>query len=112
MKSQLNFRLFRKILKKTQEELAAELGVCKATICNIERGATHVKINYLHYLHRKYGLNINWMLTGNGNVFVKLNRGLSIDKRYSELFHLMKIPGIEKEILQTLIKAKDQISKK
>jgi len=111
MKSQLNFRLFRKILKKTQEELAAELGVCKATICNIERGATHVKINYLHYLHRKYGLNINWMLTGNGDVFVNGKRGFSVDGRYSELFKLMKIPAVEEEILKTLVETKIQIGK-
>lgn len=111
----LNFRLFRKILDKTQEELAAEMQICKATVSNFERGYTLIKPNYLHYLFTQYGLNIQWLLTGRGRVFAhpggKPPSGLRINERFFELVELMNIPEVEKSIMQTLKEAKIKIKK-
>ncbi len=112
----LNFRLLRKILSKTQVQLAADLDVCRSTISNIERGVTFIKIEYLNRLYLKFGVNINWLLTGRGSMFVpKPQRppgGIAINEKYFELFELMQIPALEKEILDTLKQAKSLLAAK
>ena len=112
-RSGLNFRIFRKILDKRQEELAAEMQVCKSTISNFERGYTLIKPNYLHYLFTEYGLNIQWLLTGKGRIFAspggKPPPGVRINERFFELVELMNIPEFEKAILQTLKEAKTKL---
>ncbi|MCK5057263.1 MAG: helix-turn-helix transcriptional regulator [Candidatus Aminicenantes bacterium] len=109
----LNFRLFRKILNKTQEELAAEMQICKSTISNFERGYTLIKPNYLHYLYAEYGLNIQWLFTGRGRTFArpggKPPPGVKVNERFFELVELMKIPEVENAILQTLKEAKKKV---
>lgn len=110
----LNLRLFRKIIGKTQHELAADLDVSRSTISNIERGVTFIRVDYLDRMYRKFGLNINWLLTGKGNIFIskdqKLPAGVSINEKYFELFELMQIPAVEEEILKTLKEAKSLLA--
>ncbi len=102
----LNFRLFRSVLGKTGEELGEELGVCKSTISNIERSVTLIKPEYLRYLWSEYGLNINWLLTGKGKMFVhdkpKSLEKIPVNQKYVELFQLMQISEIEKAVLETM----------
>lgn len=111
----LNFRIFRKILNKTQDDLAAEMNVCKATISNFERGYTHIKPNYLFYMYTTYGLNISWLMTGKGNIFAleggKPPSDIVVNKKYLEIFEYMKIPEVEKAIMETLEKVRPAIEK-
>jgi transcriptional regulator with XRE-family HTH domain len=117
----LRFRKFREALKKTQYDLAAELQVYQSTITNIELGKTFPKINYLHHLHNKYRLNLNWLLREKGDMFLpkELNGfGISFIGRphvkygdpmydkYVELFTLMQIQVIEQVILAKLVELK------
>ncbi|MCK4766632.1 MAG: helix-turn-helix transcriptional regulator [Candidatus Aminicenantes bacterium] len=111
----MNFRIFRKILNKTQDELAAEMNVCKATVSNFERGYTYIKPNYLYYMYTTYGLNISWLMTGKGNIFSledgKPPADIVVNKKYLDLFEFMKIPDVEKAIMETLKKVKPIIEK-
>ena len=95
------FMLFRKAIGKTVRELSSELNVTESTITGIEKGAAYPGIGYLHYFHEKYGLNINWLLTKTGPMFVKKSRSETKDpmvEKYAELIELMRIPAVEQAI--------------
>jgi len=116
------FLLFRKAIKKTQSQLASELKTSQEEIAGIERNAIYPKINYLHFLNEKYGLNINWLLCSAGDMFVKepppdtdlnyttkpsLPQGKN--EKIAELMRLMQIPSVEKIILDKLKEIKEQL---
>ncbi len=114
---------FRKAISKTQTQLSEELGIYQSTIASFEMGKTFPNFKYLHYFHEKYGLNINWLISGNGDKFVERYRYrietkapylkdsdpqyyLSSLEKYSELLCLMEIPIIEQVILAKLLELK------
>ena len=101
--------------------LAAELKVHQSTITNIEHGTTFPKINYLQYFYEKYGLNINWLVTGEGEMYMRghpksggaarimyphVQYGDPRFDQYDELTLLMQIPAIEQVMLAKLMEAK------
>jgi transcriptional regulator with XRE-family HTH domain len=95
------FMLFRKAIGKTVRELSSELNVTESTITDIENGTAYPEIEYLHYFHEKYGLNINWLLTKTGRMFVKKSPSETKDPRYEkyvELIELMRVPAVEQAI--------------
>lgn len=115
------FKDFRVDKKKAQHILAAELKVHQSTITNIEHGTTFPKINYLEYFYQKYGLDINWIVTGNHEMFRKGFPGSTQPNvvlsphaqygepkfdQYVELHNLMKIPVIEQVVLAKLAECK------
>jgi transcriptional regulator with XRE-family HTH domain len=106
--------------KKAQHILAAELQVHQSTITNIEKGFTFPKISYLNYFFEKYGLNLNWLVNGDGEQYIEVaeDKGASrimapdieydsykYDK-YQELNTLMQIPVIEQVIFAKLSECK------
>lgn len=115
------FKEFRISQKKAQHVLAQELQVHQSTITNIEHGTTFPKINYLQYFYEKYGLNINWLVTGEGDMFMdSIRRSMGAEKimyphiqygdpnfeSYLELVNLMQVPVVEQVILAKLSEAK------
>jgi len=114
------FRAFRLSQKKTQKALASELLVHQSTLTNIENGSTFVKLNYLQYFFEKYGLNLNWMLTGEGNMLMEdpLKEqpsrimaphpayGTEMKDKYDELNTLLQIPVIEQIMFAKLSECK------
>jgi hypothetical protein len=75
----------------------------------------------LHYFHRKYRLNANWLLSDRGEIFVSqeeesphtvsllgchLHRGDQKFPQYAELIDLMQIPVVEQVILAKLVEIK------
>ncbi|HLP48362.1 MAG TPA: XRE family transcriptional regulator [Candidatus Kapabacteria bacterium] len=123
------FRKFREEIKKAQHELAAELNIYQSTITNIERGKTFPNIRYLQHFYKKYQLNINWLLTNEGDMLVfhyhtnpnalsvmdcHLNYNDPRYMQYAELFNYMQVPEIEQVILSRLTESKaifkDQIA--
>jgi transcriptional regulator with XRE-family HTH domain len=114
------FKLFRLDKKKAQNVLASELQVHQSTITNIEKGTTYPKVNYLNYFYEKYGLNLNWLVTGYGEQYMEgaKNKGASrimapdaaydgakYDK-FQEFNTLMQIPVIEQVIFAKLSECK------
>lgn len=114
------FKLFRLDKKKSQFVLAAELQVHQSTITNIEKGFTFPKVSYLNYFYEKYGLNLNWLVTGDGETYMEEaeDKGASRIKapdveydsykydKYQELNTLMQIPVIEQVIFAKLSECK------
>ena len=101
------FKTFRKTINKAQHELASELNIEQTIISNIERGKYYPNIKYLNYLYKRYGLNINWLCTGKGEMFIGEEWEIFVtDQKYSELFNLMQVPDIELQILAKLTEAK------
>jgi len=93
--------LFRRAIQKTVRKLASELNVSESKILNIENGAEYPGITYLHYFYEKYGLNINWLLTKTGHMFIKKPRAETkapMYEKYAELIELMRIPAVEQAI--------------
>ena len=121
----IRFLLFRRAIKKTVQQLASELKASRGEITAIEKGTSYPKVNYLHYLHQKYGLNINWLVCNLGDMFIEdappelrldYNYVLSapaedgddaLNKKYLELAELMQIPEIEKALLAKLEEIKN-----
>ncbi len=115
------FRKFREVIKKAQHELAAELGIYQSTITNIERGKTFPNIRYLQYFYDEYNLNINWLLTNQGDMtmheyqispqatsIMECHLGFEDPKykQYSDLVNYMQVPEVEQLILARLTEAK------
>lgn len=122
--SGLRFILFRKALNKSREELSKELKTSPEEIEAIENGTLTPKINLLHYLYINYGLNLNWIICGNGDMFiddrprvlnpeyVPQSNKIFIEhfsERYQDLIMFMQIPVIEKHILESIKEIKTQL---
>lgn len=61
------FKKMRKeILKKTQVEIAKDLGVTQGAITNWEREENIIPEYILNLLETKYSINKHWMITGEG----------------------------------------------
>jgi len=120
----IRFLLFRKTIKRNQLQLASELKTHQAEIAGIEKNTIYPKINYLHFLNKEYGLNINWLLCNAGDMFIK-DPPPGIDTNYAmrppapppqgknekitELMQLMQIPSVEKVIMATLEEIKERL---
>ena len=115
------FRKFREEIKKAQHELAAELDIYQSTITNIERGKTFPNIKYLQHFYEKYNLNINWLLSNEGEMLIveyhtNPNAVSVMDchipyndpmyEKYAELLNYMQVPEVEQIILARLTEAK------
>lgn len=115
------FRKFREVIKKAQHELASELDIYQSTITNIERGKTFPNIRYLQYFYETYNLNINWLLTNEGELKVvhyrtNPNATSVMDchipyndpkyDKYAELMNYMQVPEVEQVILAKLTEVK------
>jgi len=115
------FRKFRESLRKTQLQLATELNVYQSTITNIEKGKTFPKISYLSHFYEKYRLNMNWLMTGKGDMLVPdvldkqgnlifsgghVKPDDPMYEKYVELLTFMQIPVVEQVILAKLVEIK------
>ena len=115
------FRVFRKAIGKNQFQLAQELEISTSAIKFIESGTSFPKINYIHYLHGYYRLNIDWLLGGDVPMFlpvVKEGKEAAsflpchityhdpVYERYVELMELMQVPVVEQVILEEAARIK------
>ncbi|MCP5054090.1 MAG: hypothetical protein GY940_43385 [bacterium] len=120
----IRFLIFRKAIKKERIHIAYELNIEPSDVDDIENGSITPEINYLHELNRKYGLNINWMLCGEGQMFTgdrpsdlddnyvakpPVKTGDPLYGKYTEFIQLMQIPVIEEAIMNWLEEFKDQM---
>ncbi|WP_163328774.1 helix-turn-helix domain-containing protein [Desulfurobacterium thermolithotrophum] len=63
--------LRKKYLRLSQEQLAEILGVKRNTLSNWERGENEINYEALSILHKKFGVNTNWLLFGEGSMFTE-----------------------------------------
>lgn len=120
------FRIFREIIDRTPDQLAAELGVLPVEIIDIEAGRVYPGVLCLYHLHRQYRLNVNWLLGRLGDIFDQPDDQETGDAgrayrpadsltgrlaQYRELFELMDIPLVEESIMATLLELKALLKK-
>lgn len=63
-------KFLRKHLGKTQEELAALLGITKQAISNMENSKSTPSLAALYKLHTKLDVNLNYIITGIGDLYI------------------------------------------
>ena len=66
----LRIREIRRLLNKSQQELADELNITKQAISNVENGKCSPSITLLGKLNIDYHVNLNYLFSGIGEVFV------------------------------------------
>lgn len=77
---------FRNSQKITISELSAKTGLSKGMISETETGKNKPSPNLMLALLNIYGLNLNWLLTGEGDMFVQETEGRPNEtKNYGEL---------------------------
>ncbi len=121
------FRQFRKAIGKSQNQLAQILNLHQSNIAHMESGACFPKVGFLVLFKRNNNLDIKWLITGEGSVFLKKGKQHASDyslechipkndpryNQYAELIDLMQVPVIEQLILAKLqelkVLAKDDI---
>ncbi len=63
-------RAFRKQVGDLErDEVAGKIGVSKSALASYERGDTEPNASALAAYQREYGASVNWLLTGDGDVF-------------------------------------------
>jgi len=98
-------RKIRKTLGCTQDEFARHLKVSKPTVVRYESGGRKPDADFLSILINEFKVNINWLLTGNGEMFLKenlLESNITIDPNDEELcqlIDLLHIPKMRRSIM-------------
>lgn len=64
--------------KMSQEEFGATLGVSRSVIANIEYDKVAPTDLFLKMLCKTYNVNMDWLMTGEGEMFVSLSRAEQI----------------------------------
>lgn len=64
----------RKALGLSQVQMAAALGIGQSTYCQFETGVRSLQTRYLNAMKVMYGVNPEWILTGEGDMFIKSSR--------------------------------------
>ena len=99
----IRLRELRKSLKLSQLEFSASLNVTQSAISQIEKNIISPSFDILTKISNTYFINLNWLITGEGSMFLSdqknenLNKSSSLEsKEVSEL--QKKISDLEKEI--------------
>ncbi|MCL1826814.1 MAG: helix-turn-helix domain-containing protein [Candidatus Cloacimonetes bacterium] len=62
-------KVLRVELDKKQVEMASEIGVSSLSLCLYETGRCEPNMSFLNKLNLLYNVNLNWLITGEGNMF-------------------------------------------
>lgn len=110
----MRLKNLRHTLGLTQDKFAEALGVSKPTYVRYEAAGMMPKIAFLRTLYNKFNVDLNWLIRGEGEMFVdkshlappRIFSKRHMPKKYVELFRMMEIPEIELSIMMELEKAK------
>lgn len=86
IKLQDRIKLLRKELNLTQEKFGERLGMKKNSISQIENGVNSLTEQLLVSICREFSVNEKWLRTGEGEMFVSLNRTQQIAQLTADLF--------------------------
>ena len=95
--------MFRKDKKLSQQELADAIGVSRGYIGDIERNRSEPSSNFLTLLASKLGVSVDWLLTGEGDMYRQTNNGCADlhGEKVLELYSALSEPQ-RKEILSVI----------
>ena len=77
--------LLRKMLKLTQAELAQKTGTTQTYISRLEKAERPLSEKFLLNLHKKLKVNIHWLLTGQGEMFLEEKEGFELVPHIGEI---------------------------
>lgn len=97
----LRFKQVRQVLRLTMVALAERIGTTNGYISQIESGKTLVSIPLLISLKQVFGVNVDWLLTGQGEMF----------EQRGELEELRARPDPETRIEDTLREFEERLRK-
>lgn len=80
------FREIRKILKMTQTEFGKQLGKTMRAIQNYESGERNINNDIIMILNEKFNVNIHWLYTGTGSMFLEEKKD---DSKYKWLINTL-----------------------
>lgn len=66
-----NLRTLRFELKLSAQKMADSLGVAQMSISNYENGKRKPSFEFMEALHNVYNVNLNWFVSGQGEMFIK-----------------------------------------
>lgn len=104
------FKILRKVCKKTQTDFGKILGLSVSGISDIEVGRRSVTEKHLIMLSNwdEYNVNIDWLRTGNGEMFLPtetdtleaLRQEYQLtDQQFKFMSNFLRLPENEKEII-------------
>lgn len=104
----------RKACKKNQSDFAKVLGLSRSGVCAIETGQRNVTEKHLIMLSNwdEYNVNIDWLRTGNGEMFLptetdtleKIRQEYKLtDMQFKLVSNFLRLPESEKEIISNFL---------
>jgi len=102
---------FRKVKKITQEELATLLKIATPNISDYENGKTTPSIQSLQIIGNTYNLNLDWLLKGQGSMFIGENKDKKkFFARYDEDAMNADIQRNNEKLMQKILKLEKEVA--
>lgn len=99
--------MLRKKLDLSMEKFGNIIGVTKSSINNIEKGVNNPSERTIKLICKEFDVNYDWLVNGNGSMFVELSREEEITKYVAEL---VKDDDEMKEFQRKLIRILSRLS--
>lgn len=91
----------RKYLNLTQDEFGNKLGIKKSAVSKIEKGENGVTDQMIKLMVKEFGVNENWLRTGEGEMFPEFDRADAIAKLADDI--MTEVPDSFKSRLVTAL---------
>lgn len=91
----------RKYLNLTQDEFGNKLGVANSSISNIEKNRYGITDQMIKLMVKEFGVNENWLRTGDGEMFPEFGRADAIAKLADDI--MTDVPDSFKSRLVTAL---------
>lgn len=105
------FRQAREYTGLKQKELAGIFDMNQSNIARIEKGLVSPNMSILNYLRRQHDINLNWLLTGRGEMVLKDKEEGKKGPDFGEyeievndlLYHLEHVPEMRYPVLKYFV---------
>ena len=91
----------------TQQQFASELDVSTATIASVENGSRDMPKNLMKSLVKKFGIDANWLLTGEGEMFSTSSAGAVISTTETQQEDVANIPYYDIDVMAHIAESLD-----
>lgn len=91
----------------TQQQFASELDVSTATIASVENGSRDMPKNLMKSLVKKFGIDANWLLTGEGEMFSTSAAGALISTTETQQEDVANIPYYDIDVMAHIAESLD-----
>lgn len=91
MNSSERVKIIRKSLKLSQQKFADGLAISKGYVNAVEAGRTEPSFRFVKALIESYNVSINWVITGNGNIFLNSEESQTENNETTDRNSLMNL---------------------